>query len=150
MAVIDNGNYPWVSSDGGATWRMRFSYSNWTDIAVSGDGNVVSALEPRDDSRGYTGYVFVSPDGGGDTWNWYGENRWYRGVSLSFDGNWIVVGNAGPNGVGGRLYTSQGNRTSYGAIGSIAGGAGQTVEVTYQGGGRFTISAQAGGAFTIR
>jgi BNR/Asp-box repeat len=150
MAAIDNGGNPWVSDDGGTTWSMRFGYSNWSGLAVSGDGSVVSALEPRDDTYGHTGYVFVSPDGGGATWNWYGENRWYRAVSLSLDGNWIVVGDAGPNGSGGRLYTSQGNRTSGGTLGSITGGAGQMVEVIYQGNGRFGISASSCGPFTIR
>jgi hypothetical protein len=149
MAVIDNGGNPWVSDDGGANWSMRFGYSNWSGLAMSGDGSVVAALEPRDDTYGHTGYVFVSPDGGG-TWNWYGENRWYRAVSLSLDGNWIVVADTGPDGTGGRLYTSQGNRTAGGTLGSITGGAGQMVEVTYQGNGRFAVTASAGGPFTIR
>jgi len=150
MAAIDNGGHPWISDDGGAHWTIRFSYSNWSGLAVSGNGQVVSALEPRDDSRNYTGYTFVSPDGGRDTWNWYGENRWYRATSLSFDGNWMVVGDTGPNGSGGRLYTSQGNRTAAGTPGSIAGGQGQVLELTYQGNGRFTVSHHSGGTFTIR
>lgn len=149
MAAIDNGNNPWVSDDGGVSWTMRFSYSNWSGLAVSGNGQVISALEPRDDTRNYTGYTFVSPDGG-QTWNWYGENRWYRASSLSFDGNWMVVGDTGPNGSGGLVYTSQGNRTARGALGSISGGAGQVLELTYQGNGRFNVSGHAGGAFTIR
>jgi photosystem II stability/assembly factor-like uncharacterized protein len=150
MAALDNGGFPWVSNDGGRTWNIRFGFSNWSGVAVSGDGNVVSALEPRDDVNRHTGYVFVSPDGGGSTWNWYGENRWYRAVSLSFDGHWIAVGDAGPGGSGGLLYTSQGNRTSAGTLGSITGGPGQMLEVTYQGNGRFTVSGSAGGPFTIR
>lgn len=150
MAAIDNGGNPWISDDGGANWTIRFGFSNWSGLAVSGNGQVVSALEPRDDSRNYTGYTFVSPDGGGDTWNWYGENRWYRAVSLSFDGHWMVVGDTGPNGSGGRLYTSQGNRTAGGTLGSIAGGQGQALELTYQGNGRFTVSHHSGGVFTIR
>ncbi|MGZ5269279.1 MAG: WD40/YVTN/BNR-like repeat-containing protein [Ramlibacter sp.] len=151
LAAIDNGGNPWISDDGGTTWTMRFGYSNWSGLAVSGDGRVVSALEPRDDSYAHNGYVFISTSGGADgSWNFLGENRWYRGVSLSFDGNWVVVGDAGLNGTGGRLYTSQGNRTSGGTLGSITGGAGQMVEVTYQGNGQFTISNSAGGPFTIR
>ena len=153
MAALDNGGNPWVSDDGGATWTIRFGYSNWSGLAVSGDGEVVSALEPRDDTYRHTGYVFLSPRGA-NPWTFLGENRWYRGVSLSFDGNWIVVGDRGPSGAGGRLYTSQGNRTSGGTLGSITGSAGQMVEVTYQGtvngSGRFTISASTGGPFSIR
>ncbi|KQT07601.1 hypothetical protein ASG30_17365 [Ramlibacter sp. Leaf400] len=149
MAAIDNGGNPWISDDGGVTWTMRFGFSNWSGLAVSGNGQVVSALEPRDDTYAYTGYTFVSTDGGTD-WNWHGENRWYRGVSLSFDGNWIVVGDTGANGSGGRLYTSQGNRTSGGTLGSIGGGQGQVLQLTYQGNGRFTVTHHEGGAFTIR
>lgn len=149
MAAIDNGGNPWVSDDGGTTWTIRFGYSNWSGLAVSRDGEMVAALEPRSDPEGHTGYVFLSPRGG-DNWSFLGENRWYRGVSLSFDGNWVAVGDNGVNGTGGRFYTSQGNRTSGGTLGSITGGAGQMVEVTYQGNGRFTIGTSAGGPFTIR
>jgi photosystem II stability/assembly factor-like uncharacterized protein len=149
MAALDNGGNPWVSDDGGSTWTIRFGYSNWSGLAVSRDGEVVAALEPRDDAYGHTGFVFLSPRGGGQ-WDFLGENRWYRGVSLSSDGNWIVVGDYGANGTGGRLYTSQGNRTSGGTVGSISGGPGQTVEVTYQGNGRFTVTNYTGGPFTIR
>jgi photosystem II stability/assembly factor-like uncharacterized protein len=149
MAAIDNGGNPWISDDGGATWTIRFGYSNWSGLAVSRDGEVVAALEPRNDAFHHTGYVFLSPRGG-DTWNFLGENRWYRGVSLSADGNTIVVGDNGLDGTGGRLYTSQGNRTTIGTTGSIGGVAGQMVEVTYQGNGRFTIGSSAGGPFTIR
>ncbi|WP_427912541.1 hypothetical protein ACPWT1_18190 [Ramlibacter sp. MMS24-I3-19] len=153
MAAIDNGGNPWISDDGGTTWTIRFSFSNWSGLAVSRDGEVVAALEPRDDAGGHTGYVFLSARGAGE-WSFLGENRWYRGVSLSSDGNWIVVGDNGLDGAGGRLYTSQGNRTSGGTLGSITGGAGQMVEVTYQGNGRFTIGTYDrggdNGQFAIR
>ncbi len=150
MVALDNGGHPWVSADGGATWNIRFGYSNWSGVAVSGDGSIVSALEPRDDANGHTGYVFISPDGGGQTWNWTGASLWYRAVSLSFDGNWIAVADAGAGGSGGRVLTSQGNRTSGGTLGAISGAATQTIEVTYQGAGQFSVSHHAGGAFTIR
>ncbi|TFZ01170.1 exo-alpha-sialidase [Ramlibacter rhizophilus] len=150
MAAIDNGAYPWISADGGATWQMRFSYSNWADVAVSGDGRVVMALEPRDDPKGYTGYTFVSPDGGGDIWHWYGENRWYSTVAMSFDGNNMLVGDAGPNGSGGLLYTSRGNRTSLGPVGSLAAAQAASIELRYEGDGRFSVLRQSGGPFSIR
>jgi photosystem II stability/assembly factor-like uncharacterized protein len=150
MAAIDNGGNPWISDDGGTTWTIRFSYSNWSGLAVSRDGEVVSTLEPRDDPGQHTGYVFLSPRGN-EPWEFLGENRWYRGVSLSADGNSIVVGDNGPDCAGGRVYTSVGNRTSIGTFGSISGGGGQMVEVTYQGNGRFTIGTNSpGGQFTIR
>lgn len=154
MAVLDNGSNPWISDDGGLTWTARFSYSNWSGAAVSGDGSSVGILEPRDDENNHTGYVFLSRDGGND-WPFRGENRWYRGISLSMDGNWVVVADRGVNGTGGLIYTSQGNRTSGGTVGSITGGQGQMVEVVYMGTdangtGRFSIGASSGGPFTIR
>jgi hypothetical protein len=151
MAVLDNGGFPYVSDDGGTTFHQRFGFSNWSGVAVSGDGTRVVALEPRNDTYGHTGYVFLG--NGADDWPFLGENRWYWGVSLSNDGHWVVVGDRGPEGAGGRLYTSQGNRTSGGTLGFIGGGQNQGVEVTYQGNGRFTVTTvtnAAGGPFTIR
>jgi hypothetical protein len=148
MAVLDNGGFPYVSEDGGATFQQRFGFSNWSGLAVSGDGTRVAALEPRNDTYNHTGYVFLG-DGSGN-WPFLGENRWYSSVSLSNDGNWVVVTDRGPDGSGGRLYTSQGNRTSGGTLGFIGGGQNQGVEVTYQGNGRFTVTTTGSGAFTIR
>lgn len=155
MAVLDNGGHPWISDDGGTTFTQRFSYSNWSGLAVSRDGRVVALQEPRDDTYNYRGYVFLSTTGGHDPWVWHGGsgemNVWWRGISLSWDGNWIsaVDGGVSP-GSGGKVFTTSGNRTSGGTLGSITGGQSQMVEVTYQGNGRFTVTGQAGGAFSIR
>jgi hypothetical protein len=50
----------------------------------------------------------------------------------------------------GQLYTSMGNRTSYGALGSIAGGQNDSVEVEYIGNGKFNVRGSAGGPFAIQ
>jgi hypothetical protein len=154
MAVMDQGGYPWISDDGGATFTQRFGYSIWSGLVVSRDGNVVAAQEPRSDDYGYHGYIFVSTTGGADPWTWYGDgemNTMWRGLSLSWDGNWIAAADNGANAAAaGKIWTTSGNRTSGGTLGSITGGTGQSVEVTYQGNGRFTITQSAGGAFTIR
>lgn len=156
MAVLDQGGYPWVSDDGGATFTQRFGYSGWSGLAVSRDGRVVAAQEPRNDDFANRGYNFLSYDAG-NNFDWYGGpalpalNVWWRGITLSTDGNWVTaVDNGVTGGTGGKVFTTSGNRTSGGTIGSITGGQNQTVEVTYQGGGRFTVTGQAGGAFTIR
>ncbi|HEY1231432.1 MAG TPA: hypothetical protein VGF26_29375 [Ramlibacter sp.] len=117
---------------------------------MSGDGLVFGALEPKNTPLGHRGFVFLSTDPNHYQWAFLGADRAYRGMSLSFDGQRVVVGDAGENAVGGKVYTSQGNRTSGGTLGSITGGAGQMVEVTYQGNGRFTIGTYAGGPFSIR
>ncbi|WP_207717687.1 WD40/YVTN/BNR-like repeat-containing protein [Caenimonas soli] len=155
MAVLDQGGHPWVSDDGGATFTQRFGYSTWSGLAVSRDGRVVAAQEPRADVYGYPGYNFISNAGGDDPWDWHGGtgdmNLWWRGISLSYDGNWITaVDNGNPTGGGGKVFTTTGNRTSGGTLGSITGGQNQMVEVTYQGNGRFTVTGQAGGPFAIR
>ncbi|MBA3773048.1 MAG: exo-alpha-sialidase [Ramlibacter sp.] len=155
MAVLDQGGHPWVSDDGGATFTQRFGYSIWSGLAVSRDGRVVAAQEPRADAYGYHGYNFISNAGGADPWDWHGGagamDLWWRGISLSQDGNWIVaVDNGNPTGGGGKIFTTTGNRTSGGTLGSISGGQNQMIEVTYQGNGRFTVTGQAGGPFAIR
>ncbi|HZY18151.1 MAG TPA: hypothetical protein VFE82_06680 [Ramlibacter sp.] len=153
MAVLDNGAYPFVSDDGGATWTQRFTYSAWSGVAVSRDGSVVALQEPRNDVYSYRGYIFLSTTGGHDPWAWTAAdlNLTWRGISLSADGNRLVAADHGtPTSNGGRIYTSGGNRTTVGPQGSIGGGAGQAIEVTYQGDGRFTVSDHAGGAFRIR
>jgi hypothetical protein len=152
MAVLDNGGTPWVSDDGGATFTSRFSYSGWSGLAISRDGGTVAAQEPRNDTYGHRGYVFISP-GGNDPWEFRAGdlNLTWRGISLSSDGNWFAGADNGVLGTaGGKIYISSGNRTAGGTIGSITGGQGQMVEVTYQGNGRFSVSNYAGGPFTIR
>lgn len=155
MAVLDQGGHPWVSDDGGATFTQRFGYSIWSGLAVSRDGRVVAAQEPRADAYGYHGYNFISNAAGDNPWDWHGGtgamDLWWRGISLSYDGNWITaVDNGDPSGGGGKVFTTTGNRTSGGTLGSITGGQNQMIEVTYQGSGRFTITGQAGGPFAIR
>jgi hypothetical protein len=50
----------------------------------------------------------------------------------------------------GQLYTSLGNRTEMGTLGSITGGQGQTAELEYIGDGQFRVRSSSGGAFTIQ
>ena len=48
------------------------------------------------------------------------------------------------------LAVPSGNRTSGGTLGSITGGQAQSIEVTYQGNGRFTVTHVGGGTYSIR
>jgi len=153
MAVLDNGGLPWVSGDGGTTWQQTFSFSGWSGLAVSRDGSTVVAQEPRNDSFSHRGYVFINTTGGVGNWSWSAAdlNLTWRGISLSSDGNWIAAADNGVAGsTGGKIYTTSGNRTAGGTLGSITGGQAQSIEVTYQGDGRFTVTNVSGGAFTIR
>jgi hypothetical protein len=153
MAVLDNGGLPWVSADGGGTWQQTFSYSGWSGLAVSRDGSTVVAQEPRNDAFNHRGYVFINTTGGIGNWSWSAAdlNLTWRGISLSSDGNWIAAADNGlPGSTGGKIYTTSGNRTAGGTLGSITGGQAQAIEVTYQGDGRFTVTNASGGDFTIR
>jgi len=157
MVAADNSGYLWVSDDRGATFTRRLGYSPWSGLAISRDGQVIAAQEPRRvGEHPHPGYIFVSRDRGASFPSWYGGdgnglNLFWQGVSLSYDGNWITaVDNGAPGAGGGKVYTTSGNRTSGGTLGSITGGQNRMVEVTYQGNGRFTVTGQAGGPFSIR
>ena len=50
----------------------------------------------------------------------------------------------------GQLYTSLGNRTEAGTLGSVTGGQGLTAEFEYVGNGQYRVKSSSGGTFTIQ
>ena len=50
----------------------------------------------------------------------------------------------------GQLYTSLGNRTEAGTLGSITGGQGMTAQFEYLGNGQYRVLSSSGGTFTIQ
>lgn len=87
-------------------------------------------------------------------WSAADLNLTWRGISLSSDGNWMAAADNGlPGAVGGKIYTTTGNRTAGGTLGAITGGQAQSIEVTYQGNGQFTVTNltnPSGSTFSIR
>ena len=81
-----------------------------------------------------TGSVQVSRDGGATfaPLAMPGTDTHWRAVALSEDGNALTVAAGTFTAVTGQLYTSVGNRTSYGA-GSLSGGQGASVDLVYEG-----------------
>jgi len=127
----------YLSRDRGVTWtRANTPTGDYTAVSISGDGNVVAATltNATTGAGAPTGSVQVSRDGGasfaplampGTDTNW-------RAVALSEDGNALTVAAGTFTAVTGQLYTSVGNRTSYGA-GSLSGGQGASVDLVYEG-----------------
>ena len=96
------------------------------------------------------GYVGGLPDGkvhlstdGGLTWTPHLEDRTWRGVAFSGNGQALV---AAAN--GGHVYVSRGHRTTAGMGGSILGDQGSRVELVYLGEGLFSVR-EASGDFKV-
>ncbi|TFZ04331.1 WD40/YVTN/BNR-like repeat-containing protein [Ramlibacter rhizophilus] len=153
-----------VSRDAGLTWTTVNQngsplIANWTTTSVAGDGSSVAATATSIPCTGQPATSFdgvlLSRDGGigferlattpGSDSNW-------RSISLSRDGNAMVAATGGTVGqrVEGQLYTSLGNRTSFGPLGAIAAGQNQSITLEYLGTGRFGVQSASGADFTTR
>jgi hypothetical protein len=142
-----------VSRDSGLTWTKSHSLvADYTAVTMSGDGQVIG-VTASNLSGGSTGRVLRSTDGGtsftevampGLDTNW-------RAIAMSSDGNKLAVAAglfSGPT--TGQLYTSLGNRTEMGTLGSITGGQGLSAELEYIGNGQFRVRSSGGGTFSIQ
>lgn len=156
----------YMSRDAGATWTLGTPLvADYSAIAMSADGQIIAVTvsdpnptPPPGTPVRATGRVLRSTDGGvtftavampGVETNW-------RAIAMSSDGNRLAAAiglfqTADP----GRLYTSQGNRTSAGSLGSFTGGQGLTAEFTYLGKDlfgidQFSVTNSSGGAFQIQ
>jgi hypothetical protein len=78
------GNRLYRSSNGGLTWFAFESIANWTDVAISGDGQTIYAV---DGSPGYiySGLLFQT------TLNQIGTNAFWQSIDVSRDGSKIVA-----------------------------------------------------------
>ena len=151
----------YVSHDGGASWARPASLvADYTAAAVSGDGQVITVTvsnpnpnQPAGTVARASGRVLRSTDGGAtfSALAMPGSDTDWRAVGMSADGNQLAVA-AGlfTTAEAGQLYTSLGNRTSFGTQGSITGGQGLSAELVYLGNGQFSVRSSGGGAFTIR
>jgi hypothetical protein len=147
----DSGLY--VSHDGGVTWTQTSApVGDYTTVAMSADGQVIGATITNGAFSPTIGSVQVSRNGGtsfapvtmpGMDTNW-------RAFGMAADGNRFAVAAGTFLSTSGQLYTSQGNRTTYGALGSITGGQNDSVEVKYMGNGKFNVQGSAGGPFAIQ
>jgi hypothetical protein len=145
-----------VSRDAGLTWTKAHSLvADYTAIAMSGDGKVI-AVTASNLTGGSTGSVLRSTNGDSDAPTFapvtmpVGDTNW-RAIAMSSDGNKLAVA-AGlflPT-TAGQLYTSLGNRTEMGPLGSITGGQGLSAEFEYVGNGQYRVKSSSGGTFAIQ
>jgi len=143
----------YVSRDAGLTWtRAHTLVADYTAIAMSGDGQVIG-VTASNLSGGSTGRVLRSTDGGATfaPLTMPGTDTNWRAIATSSDGNKLAVA-AGlfAGSVVGQLYTSLGNRTEMGILGSITGGQGLSAELEYVGNGQFRVRSSGGGTFSIQ
>ena len=93
-------------------------------------------------------------DDAGVTWKAREKRRPWRGIAMSADGNRLVAADNGGDppivSAGGLIYTSRGNRTSTGTLGSITGGQGDSIQVQYLGGGQFKVLNSSTLPFVIK
>lgn len=143
LAAGDQAGYLYVSTDSGATWTPRFQPAVYTGIASSADGLTLALAVPSN-APWNAGQIYISTDGGA-TWVARGADRSWKSIAMSADGNRLLAAE-----YGGQLYTSAGNRTSTGVLGSISGGQHDYLELVYLGNGQFSVSHYTGGPFVIR
>jgi photosystem II stability/assembly factor-like uncharacterized protein len=150
----------YVSHDSGATWSRPFALvADYSAVAMSPDGRIigVTVSNPNPDESPDTvvrasGRVLRSTDGGASfsPLTMPGTDTDWRAIAMSSDGNKLAAATGFYGGVPGQLYTSLGNRTSFGTLGSITGAQNFSITVQYLGNGQFSVPSSAGGAFTIQ
>ncbi|WP_135263776.1 WD40/YVTN/BNR-like repeat-containing protein [Ramlibacter henchirensis] len=146
----------YLSRDQGLTWtRANTPAGDYTALSINGDGSVIAATITNASAGGAAaGSVQVSRDGGQTfaALQMPGADTNWRAVALSDDGNAMTVAAGTFTGATGQLYTSVGNRTSYGA-GSLGGGQGSSVELVFEGSSdaaaRWSVRSSSGN-FTVR
>ncbi|HSW19628.1 MAG TPA: sialidase family protein [Ramlibacter sp.] len=150
-----SGSGVYVSRDRGVTWTQGLAaVGDYSAIAMSTDGQTIGVTQSNANVGGAAGRVLLSTDAGATftptTITGAADTDW-RAIAMSADGNKLAVAAGrflGP--VTGQLYTSLGNRTSSGVLGSITGLQNSSVQLQYLGDGRFSIIQSSGGPFSIR
>jgi hypothetical protein len=143
----------YVSHDAGVTWAQTGApVGDYTTVAMSADGQVIGATITNGAYNPTTGSVQVSRDGGASfaPLTMPGTDTNWRAFGMAADGNTFAVAAGTFLATYGQLYVSQGNRTTYGALGAITGGQNDSVEVEYIGNGKFNVRGSAGGPFSIQ
>ena len=143
----------YVSRDRGLSWvQTPAPMGDYTALTMSADGQVIGGTLTNGVGNPSIGSVQVSRDGGISfaAVSPPGQDRNWRALAISGDGQQFVLAAGTPGSAAGQLYTSLGNRTSIGAAGSISGGGNDFVELEFLGNARFKVRSFDGGPFTNR
>lgn len=148
------GGRMYITHDRGASWTLAGTPAgDYTTVAMSADGRVIVASITGERTPGVPdGAVYLSTNGGASftAMPMPGTDDNWRAVAMSADGNMLIAGTGTFTSTPGQLYTSRSNRTMTGALGSLTGGQGNSVQLQYLGDGQFKVLSSAGGAFSIR
>lgn len=131
-----------VSGDSGASWTARATTQNWWSMASSANGSILIASTQQ-------GALYSSTDQG-TTWA-VAPAGWSSAslplVAVSGDGSRLYA-----VAQGGGVTRAAAHQSALGSIGSLAGGAGDSVTLQYIGSGRFIVLAHTSntGSFSIR
>ena len=154
IAVAGQSNSAlYVSRVRGLSWvQTPAPTGDYTALAMSADGQVIGGTLANGVGNPSIGSVQISRDGGTSfgAVSPPGQDRNWRALAMSGDGNQFVVAAGTPGSATGQLYTSLGNRTSIGSAGFISGGGNDFVELEFLGNARFKVRSFDGGPFTIR
>ncbi|WP_427913138.1 hypothetical protein ACPWT1_21360 [Ramlibacter sp. MMS24-I3-19] len=134
----------YVSHDQGLTWsRAPTPTGDYTAVSVSGDGRTIAATMTNGTSG--NGSVQLSRDGGAtfSPATMPGTDTNWRAVAMSSDANFMAVAAGTFTMTTGQLYTSLGNRTTYG-VGSLVGGQGSFVDLEYVGSDTWKVRSSSG------
>ena len=154
LAAADNGGLIYVSNDSGKTWTapQPAFFAAYHGIASTADGDKLAWIVPN--VTGETNANIWLSNDAGVTSKAVEKARQWRGIAMSADGNRLVAaengGDAFGSGLVGLIYTSRGNRTATGTLGSITGGQGDSIQVQYLGNGQFKVLNSSTLPFVIK
>lgn len=151
LVAAHSGGYLYVSEDGGQTWEPRFPIEGPVNaVAMSRDGLKILFARPMEQGLS-EGRIYLSSDAG-HTWQTFLDDRTWRAVALSGDGNLLLAADLGSGGSqpDGQVLVSRGHRTRTGIDGSLEARQGDSLELQYLGFGRFSVHSASGGPFGVR
>jgi BNR-Asp box repeat len=133
-----------ISTDSGVTWKPQGDDKFWVSVASSADGTRLAAIP-------FFGQIHISTDSG-VSWSPQGVNASWA-VAMSGDGTRLFAAKEKENGLDdGRLYTSApvpAASTSAGVAGYISARPYDSIELLFEGNGKFTVLSSTG-TFEVR
>jgi photosystem II stability/assembly factor-like uncharacterized protein len=86
MCAVEKGGRIYVSNNYGNVWTPVEQVRQWNDVAMSREGNIISAI---DYGNGSGGKIYISKDYGA-TWSSFSSNRKWFCMTMSYDGSMMT------------------------------------------------------------